>query len=748
MTSVTKIGKQPAAIGGLSTSVTNARTLLRRHRWIWPVIAVLGLGAVRWFSNQAIEGAMQKQLASQLDTILRADVESLRIWIKEQQVDAELIAAATPLVPAVPELTNLENGPEAGLLQSKYQAELRAHLQPRLKQYGYIGYLLVSPSLRIIAADDNAAIGKPLDGARADFYRTVLSGKSAVSKPYRSPLMLADAHGNLKTGLPSIVAAAPVRNAEGRVIGALSVRIPERAFSDILQVAQAGETGETFVFDKNALFLSHSRFDADLKKVGLLADLPDVHSILTLEVRDPGVDMMAGHRPSLSRADQPLTLMAKSATDGNSGVNVEGYRDYRGVQVIGAWTWLPEYDFGVATEIDYAEAYRPLTILRTTFWLLFGLIVLAAVAILVFMLVVARQRRRMHRAEQAIQQLGQYTLEMKLGEGGMGSVYRARHAFLRRPTAIKMLNPRTVGEAALKRFEREVQLTSQLNHPNTIAVYDYGRTPEGVFYYAMEFLDGISLEDLVKRYGPLPEQRVVNILHQVCGSLAEAHAIGLIHRDIKPANIMLTTRAGIPDYVTVLDFGLVKITNAEEEGRLTQANATVGTPFYMSPESVERPDTITAAADIYAIGAVGYFLLTGTTVFTGRSIMDICMQHVRAVPQTPSARVGRPISPGVEAVIMHCLAKTPAGRPASAQDLINELGQCEPAPGWTRADAVRWWEEFRRSNTPRVPAAVTMEEPGTIDTVRRADSADVPMASGEGLGTLVARGHAKPRDER
>jgi hypothetical protein len=748
MTSVTKIGKQPSAAGGLSTSVTNARTLLRRHRWIWLVIAVLGLGAVRWFSNQAIEGAMQKQLASQLDTILRADVESLRIWIKEQQVDAELIAAATPLLPAVQELTKLENGPEAGLLQSKYQAQLRGQLQPRLKQYGYVGYLLVSPSLRIIAANDDAAIGKQLEGPRADFARTVLSGKSAVSKPYRSPLMLADEHGRLKTGLPTIVAAAPVRDTQGRVIGALAVRIPERAFSDIMQVAQAGETGETFVFDKNGLFLSHSRFDADLKKVGLVADLPDAHSILTLEVRDPGVDMMAGHRPSLSRADQPLTLMAKSATDGNSGVNVEGYRDYRGVQVIGAWTWLPDYDFGVATEIDYAEAYRPLTILRTTFWLLFGLIVLAAVAILVFMLVVARQTRRMHRAEQAIQQLGQYTLELKLGEGGMGSVYRARHAFLRRPTAVKMLNPHTVGEAALKRFEREVQLTSQLNHPNTIAVYDFGRTPEGVFYYAMEFLDGISLEDLVKRYGPLPEQRVVNILQQVCGSLAEAHAIGLIHRDIKPANIMLTRRAGIPDYVTVLDFGLVKVTNAEEEGRLTQANATVGTPFYMSPEGVERPDTITAAADIYAIGAVGYFLLTGTTVFTGRSIMDICMQHVRAVPQTPSARAGRPISPGVEAVIMHCLAKTPAGRPASAQDLINELAQCEPAPGWTHEDAVRWWGEFRRTNTPRVPAAVTMEEPGTIDAARRAESADVPVNSGDGFGTLVARGHAKPRDER
>src|SRR5262249_53539913 len=155
-------------------------------------------------------------------------------------------------------------------------------------------------------------------------------------------------------------------------------------------------------------------------------------------------------------------------------------------------------------------------------------------------------------------------------------------------------------------------------------VYDYGRTPEGVFYYAMEFLEGINLEDLVKQFGPLPEGRAVGILQQMCGSLAEAHGIGLIHRDIKPANIFLTRRAGIPDFVKVLDFGLVKMVDAEENAKLTQANVTVGTPYYLSPEAIERPDSVTALSDIYAIGAVGYFLLTGTTVFSGKTVMDVC----------------------------------------------------------------------------------------------------------------------------
>jgi eukaryotic-like serine/threonine-protein kinase len=696
MAMVKPIGKQSAGTGGLSNSLGAARGLLRGQLWIRPIIAALILGVLGWYMNGVIEGALHKQLGNQLQTILDADVESLRIWIREQEIDAELMVAAAPLLPAVAELTEIQHGPQGGLLQSKRQAELRAYLQPRLKHYGYSGYFLVSPALRVIAANDDAAIGKQLDGARADFYRNVLGGRSAVTRPYRSPLLLPDERGELKTGLPTIFTAAPVRDSEGRPVAALGLRIPEHEFSKILQIARAGETGDTFAFDKNGLFLSHSRFDDALRRVGLLADLPDVRSMLTLEVRDPQVNMMAGERPTVTRAEQPLTRMAAAAVTGTSGVDVAGYRDYRGVPVIGAWTWLPEFDFGVATEIDVAEAYRPLFILRTTFWVLFGLLILGAVAIFAFTIVLARQRHRMEKAERKISQLGQYTLEEKIGAGGMGSVYRASHAFLRRPTAIKMLNADMANEGILKRFEREVQLTSQLNHPNTIAVYDYGRTPDGVFYYAMEYLDGISLEDLVTLEGPLPERRVINILQQVCGSLAEAHAIGLIHRDIKPANVIVTRRAGIADFVKVLDFGLVKVIDAGEEAKLTQANVTVGTPYYISPEAVERPETITAAADIYAIGAVGYFLLTGSPVFAGSTVMEICMKHVRAVPEAPSKRRGHPLSAGIEGVILRCLAKAPRDRPPSAQALMEELAQCEAAPGWTHADAEAWWSDFKR----------------------------------------------------
>ena len=294
------------------------------------------------------------------------------------------------------------------------------------------------------------------------------------------------------------------------------------------------------------------------------------------------------------------------------------YRDYRGAPSVGAYTWLPEYQLGIITEIDTAEAFRPLAILQWSFFSLFALLGASAVAIFIFTLVVTRLQREAQKAEIEARQLGQYRLEEKLGAGAMGVVYKGRHAMLRRPTAIKLLNVDRVDEAATQRFEREVQITCNLNNPHTIAIYDYGRTPEGVFYYAMEYLDGINLQSLVEQDGPQPEGRVASILRQVCASLYEAHSQGLVHRDIKPANLMLNRRGGEPDVVKVLDFGLVK---ALDDRQLVGSEMS-GTPLYMSPESIQTPELVDARSDLYALGAVGYFLLTGETAFHARTLAE------------------------------------------------------------------------------------------------------------------------------
>jgi serine/threonine protein kinase len=310
--------------------------------------------------------------------------------------------------------------------------------------------------------------------------------------------------------------------------------------------------------------------------------------------------------------------------------------------------------------------------------------------------------------------LGQYTLEHKIGAGGMGVVYRASHAMLRRPTAIKLLPPERAGEASLVRFEREVQMTAQLSHPNTVAIYDYGRTPEGVFYYAMEYLDGINLEDLVRTRGPLTAGRVVAILDQVCGALNEAHESGLVHRDIKPANIILTERGGEPDVAKVVDFGLVKpLVPSNPDLTTTGTGVLTGTPLYLSPEAMTTPDVADPRSDLYALGAVGYFLLTGRGVFEAGTVAEIIGHHLHTEPIEPSRRVNHPVPHDLESLIMQCLRKDPAARPQSARALREALRACTQVRPWTADEAADWWRTFRSSAYPSAAASAAASGSGS-----------------------------------
>jgi serine/threonine-protein kinase len=287
--------------------------------------------------------------------------------------------------------------------------------------------------------------------------------------------------------------------------------------------------------------------------------------------------------------------------------------------------------------------------------------------------------------------LGPYTLGEKIGQGGMGIVYKAQHELLKRPTAIKVLPKERAGQRDLERFEREVQLTSMLTHPNTIAIYDFGRTAEGTFYYAMEYLDGLDLQTLVERDGPQEPARVAYLLAQVAGALAEAHAAGLIHRDVKPANVMLCERGGTADLVKVLDFGLIKQLSDSRQTTEGDCNTIVGTPRYLSPEALTAPETMDARSDLYAVGALGYFLLTGVPPFSGNNLLEVCAHHLHSAPVPPSERLGAPIPRKLEALILGCLAKAPDERPANAASLRASLLRC--AAEWTQPRAAKWWAE-------------------------------------------------------
>ncbi len=334
----------------------------------------------------------------------------------------------------------------------------------------------------------------------------------------------------------------------------------------------------------------------------------------------------------------------------------------------------PAESIAFFTMVTQAVWWTLTTIIATaTSWVIYGL------------------RRRVRDALQ----LGQYRLEAKLGEGGMGEVYRAHHAFLRRPTAVKLLRPDRAGAAAVKRFENEVQLTAKLAHPNTVTIFDYGHTADGVFYYAMELLDGADIDRIVHVGGPQPQARVRHFLLQICSALVEAHGVGLIHRDIKPGNIMVSLPhrfGGATDHVTLLDFGLVKEIQTHGGVSLTQTNVISGTPQYMSPETILSPEDVDGRSDLYAVGAVAYFLLTGRPVFEGESVVQVCSDHLHKAPDPISEHRSEPISSNFEAVLMQCLAKKRDDRPTSAFALSEALLACDDVGEWTPADAKAWWD--------------------------------------------------------
>jgi eukaryotic-like serine/threonine-protein kinase len=318
----------------------------------------------------------------------------------------------------------------------------------------------------------------------------------------------------------------------------------------------------------------------------------------------------------------------------------------------------------------------------------------------------------------AAQQLGQYKLVRKIGEGGMGVVYLARHIMLRRPTAVKLLHPDRVGRDNMQRFEREVQHMSQLTHANTVAVFDYGRSPDGVFYYAMEYLGGIDLHNLVVKHGKQPAERVRQILIQVCGALAEAHGRGIIHRDIKPANIILCERGAMPDVAKVVDFGLVKEFSANT-GASTQV--IIGTPAFVAPEAVTDPNSVGPAADLYALGCVGYFMLTGRKLFDAKTPVELCIQHVTKKPVPPSEIANTHVPRGLEQIIMACLAKQVSQRPQGANELADQLRAIGPFDDWDDVRALAWWRKLGPQNLDE--ASTSQTETITVDIGHRTEAA-------------------------
>jgi hypothetical protein len=627
-----------------------------------------------WWTYSELKEESFRSIENSLTTIHRADIAALEQWIRGEK------KMALQLVEHPDIKSNLR-----GILQgtpdtsSEFFQKLRSELRPLMRQEEIVSVVVTDPAGRIFFCVPEGFTGEMVSSDAMQIMGRLHDEEALFFPPHYNRTAkkerISDRFG------PLTWIDVGIRDSSGQMIGTFNIAHLEKDhFSPLIGIAQFGSSGETFAFDRNGFLLSESRFTDELMELGTLPK--DGRAVLHLRVTEP--------------ESNDLTLIVRAAAEsiGNteitSGFISEPYVNYTGQKAIGAWTWLESYQFGMATEVDYDEAIAGLRSLATGFWVIY----LILVAALVGWLGSGSEVYRLRKSVQEQEQLGSYIIEKKIGEGGLGEVYLAHHSLLKRPTALKVLKTEGLPPGSLNRFEKEVMAASRLRHPNTIEIYDYGHTDDGTFYYAMEFLDGLDLMQWVQTLGPFPTARAIHVLKEICRSLKEAHELDLIHRDIKPGNIYLCEMGGIYDQVKVLDFGLVKdlANNEEDHTRILEIS---GSPHFMAPERIHNPLEANARVDIYALGGIGYYLMSGhRPLETDRDmsmidrILDMEILSLAEVTQ-------QEVPPALVRLIDQCLLKDPEKRPQDVVWVFDELNDLAKHFPWSQEDAAFLWENSR-----------------------------------------------------
>ena len=668
---------------------------------------LIGLGY--WAYNGVRDSIVETRVTG-LEALVGTVVKGLDVWIGEHRTEAERLARDPVVVERAARLAAEARDRGAAPGRCTAEAEdLGRILQSSLVTRGVVAFRIVDRAGIVLASKDPQRCGQRLrSGAFRQRLDLALDGTPQFVRPYPDPEL--SVRGPSDQRRPVAWFLAPIRSGNGPPVAALAMGVEaDRELATIFSAARPGATAEAYAFSDDGLMLTPSRFAAEMIAAELLPGTAAGSSVFLVPVRDPGGDLMAGYVPNLEPAARPLTQAAalavasrgKPAESDRQGAVATPYRSYRGIEVIGVWRWLPAYEMGAIAEISATEALAALRYFWISFAVIGGFIVLSLGAALTSATSLSRLQRQFGR----MQRLGAYTLERQISEGGMATIYLARHALLKRPTAIKILKKHVATDEFVHRFEREVQIASQLLHPNTVRIYDFGRTREGQPYYVMEYLDGVTLAELVAHSGPVPPGRVIHILRQVGAALREAHEHGMIHRDVKPENVMLCRR-GEDDVVKLLDFGLVKNLERAQTRDITKQVKILGTPRYMAPERILNPSDVDARSDIYALGAVGYFLLTGKPIFDGDDNLEIANQVLHAPAPRVSASGNPAVPEGLDLLIAACLEKDRARRPQSVDAVIEALDRLSSRLAWTQVDAEGWWASFRES---RKTAASTNE---------------------------------------
>ncbi len=682
---------RPGKSSGQSSGAMTRWIGTRPHkRWI-ALAAMVVLAGAGYLVYRLIQNTMVRQVEENLTASLNSSAVALDLAIDRWMSGAEHLARDPQMVRDLEALLR-EAGPERppyakGL--EKWRDALRYRVEVARKVEGYAFYFLVDRFGRGILDEGAGLAGRSPSRFGFGLLGDVVAGNARfIAATTRRLTQDHPLEGEL---LNRHYVAAPVKNATGYVIGVIVFGyLAKQSFAPIFEAGRVGRSGETYLINAEALHLSGSRFPVVHEASNEAARQTPADTVLPkIWARDPGVDLRTGKAPKDNPRTWPPTKAAAMAisrryTPGAAlrGVEMTPYRDYRGVPAVGAWRWIPKHDIGMICEMDAEEAFAPLRIMQASAGglLLLGLGFAGAWVWSLYSL--SRVQGRL----EGIKTVGQYTLESQIASGGMGEVFLANHALLKRPTAIKIVRQDLVTPQLTDKFVREVTLASQLRCPYTVQIYDFGVAQGRLPYCAMELVPGMNLDEVVKASGPLPPARVIHILRQVFESLAEAHGAKLIHRDIKPHNVMLSELGGRSDVVKVLDFGLAKAVESEF-GVDSAPSLVAGTPAYLAPERIHSGGLADPRSDLYACGMLGYYLLNGEEAFqAGPKLFNDILQ--KAPPMTAALEAA---PADLRAMILECLAKDVDQRPPNAAGLVERcesLGRVYP---WPQSEARAWW---------------------------------------------------------
>ena len=665
---------------------------VRRHRrfnsgWLW-LAAILPTAIVGWWTysmvTQSLRTAVENELAGVADSVaiaadqlLTDQAQLVESWTR-QPVIRQSVAELLDISKQEDAIAKLKSAPQSEQIRNQLQ-ELSN--EPEIK------FVVWDRSGMIIASwlEDGADIGSSVSPSGAANLNRAMRGESVLFGP---EILKSDTEGFVpETSAPVMAEILPVRGENDKVIAAMLIRGFHmfRDFDALFRHASDAGGLDVYAINRHGEMLSNSPRATELAEQFVLEVEPD-RIAANFRVSDPQVRLTSSERSSLSRMAQPLTYSAAGATTGLNDSRILAYNNYAGIPVVGAWRWKPNWDIGIIVERDYSSAFATARIVR------YGFIALSVLLSITALVAAAQIARRTTMAQMASHPLSRYEVLDELGSGGMGIVYRARHKQLGRDTALKVLRGDRQNRDDRLRFDREAKLAASLSNPHTVTIYDYGRSDEDEAFCVMEFLKGITLYDVVSRSGHQDYGRVLFVLRQICESLGEAHALGLVHRDIKPQNIMISLDASVGDWAVVFDFGLAKPLRPDANAYQTAETIWAGTPMYMAPERYREPNKMDPRSDIYSVGCIAYFLLSARPPFIECDPESLFALVLTEQPISISIHRDETVPQDIVDMVNRCMAKQVDDRFASANELGEHLDQLREKYPWSARDAQRWWK--------------------------------------------------------